>query len=88
MLYLVIEHFRDGDAAPVYRRLREEGRHLPEGLTRHASWVTTDTTRCYQIMECEDRSLLDTWMAHWADLVRFEVIPVISSAEAAAWFPG
>jgi hypothetical protein len=35
-------------------------------------------------MQCDDRSLLDTWLAAWTDLVDFEVHPVISSAEAAA----
>ena len=84
MLYLIIEDFRDGDAVPVYRRFRDSGRLAPGGLTYVASWVTPDLTRCYQVMECDDRALLDEWMSHWADLVRFEVIPVITSAEAAA----
>lgn len=34
-------------------------------------------------METEDRALLDEWTANWSDLVDFEVIPVISSKEAA-----
>jgi hypothetical protein len=34
-------------------------------------------------METEDRALLDQWTAKWSDLVDFEVIPVISSKEAA-----
>jgi hypothetical protein len=35
-------------------------------------------------MECEDRAALDRWMAAWSDLTEFEVIPVITSAEASA----
>jgi hypothetical protein len=84
MLYMIIEHYRDGDPAPVYRRFRDEGRLAPSGLTYVNSWVTSDLTRCYQVMECTDRALLDSWMASWSDLVRFEVIPVVTSAEAAA----
>ncbi len=80
--YLIVEHFRDGDAVPVYRRFRERGRLAPEGLTYVASWVTPDLTRCYQVMETADRALLDAWMASWADLVEFEVHPVITSREA------
>lgn len=89
MLYLIIEDFRGGDAGPVYRRLRDEGRGLPDGLTYVASWVTADLARCYQVMECEDRALLDAWMARWADLVAFEAVPVLtpSEAEAAALAP-
>lgn len=84
MLYLVIEHFRGGDPVPVYRRFRDEGRLAPEGLRYVASWVTEDLTRCFQVMECEERALLDAWIARWEDLVRFEVLEVMSSAEAAA----
>jgi len=84
MLFMVIEHFRNEDAKPVYRRFREQGRMAPEGLMYVLSWVTSDLTRCYQVMECEDRRLLDLWMTNWEDLVEFEVIPVITSAEASA----
>ena len=83
MQFLVIEHFRDGDAAAVYRRFREQGRLAPDGLSYVASWVTEDLRRCYQVMECEDRALLEQWMARWRDLVEFEVIAVVSSSEAA-----
>ena len=88
MLFLVIEHFRGGDAAPVYARFRERGRLAPEGLTYVASWVTADFEHCYQVMECADRALLDEWIARWSDLVEFEVVPVVTSAEAAARFAG
>ncbi|GLC28574.1 DUF3303 domain-containing protein [Roseisolibacter agri] len=83
MLYLVIEHFRGGDPAPVYHRFRDQGRLAPDGLRYVASWVTTDLARCYQVMECDDRALLDEWIARWADIVAFEVVPVVTSAEAA-----
>jgi hypothetical protein len=83
MLYMIIEHFRNGPL-PVYDRFRARGRLAPEGLQYVNSWVTPDLQHCYQVMECDDRSLLDAWMAAWADLTDFEVHPVISSAEAAA----
>lgn len=79
---MVIESFRDGDPVPVYRRFRDKGRLAPDGLTYVASWVTEDLRRCYQIMECDDFSLLTQWMARWEDLTEFEVIPVVTSAEA------
>ncbi|MBC7448597.1 MAG: DUF3303 family protein [Hymenobacteraceae bacterium] len=87
MHFLVIEHFRNGDPAPVYHRFRARGRLAPPGLTYVTSWVTTDLTRCYQVMEGADRALLDEWIAQWQDLVEFEVIEVISSAAAAARVP-
>jgi hypothetical protein len=82
-LYLVLEHFRNGDAAPVYRRFRERGRMAPEGLNYISSWVTTDLSTCYQIMETAERALLDQWMGRWSDLVEFEIHPVVTSQEAA-----
>jgi Domain of unknown function (DUF3303) len=84
VLYLIIEHFRDGDPVPVYRRFRERGRLAPDGLECRGSWITEDLRRCYQVMECDDRRLLDEWIAHWSDVVDFEVIPVVTSAEALA----
>ena len=80
--YMVIEHFRNGDAVPVYRRFREQGRMAPDGLTYVSSWVTSDMTRCYQIMKAPDRALLEQWISNWRDLVEFEVHPVITSKEA------
>ena len=83
-LYLVVERFRNGDATPVYRRFREQGRLAPEGLDYISSWVTDDLTTCFQVMETADRALLDQWMDRWADLVEFEVHPVLTSQQAAA----
>lgn len=84
MLYMIIERFRNGDAIPVYRRFRERGRMAAEGLRYINSWVSPDLTICYQVMETADRALLDDWIAAWSDLVHCEVVPVITSAEAAA----
>ena len=84
MLFMIIERYRGGDARPVYQRFREHGRMAPEGLWYVGSWVTADLSQCFQVMESEDRALLDEWMSRWADLVDFEVIPVVTSSEAAA----
>jgi hypothetical protein len=82
-LFMVVEHFRNGEAAPVYRRFKEHRRMAPDGLTYVSSWVDENLTTCYQLMETADRTLLDEWIRNWKDLVEFEVHPVISSREAA-----
>lgn len=82
-LYMVVEHFKNKDAVPVYRRFRENGRMAPEGLLYVSSWVDERLEHCFQLMETHDRGLLEKWMANWSDLVNFEVYPVISSKEAA-----
>jgi hypothetical protein len=67
MMFMVIEKFRNRDAKAVYRRLRDCGRQMPEGLTIVNSWVTVDLTRCFQVVECEHVALLQQWVAAWSD---------------------
>jgi hypothetical protein len=81
MLYMVVERFRGGDAVPVYRRFRDQGRLAPEGLRYVASWITLDMTMCFQVMETDDPALISQWTDQWSDLVEFDVIPVRTSAE-------
>jgi len=81
---MVVEHFREGRAPDVYRRFRDRGRLAPEGLVYVASWVDYEYRRCFQVMEAPDEALLRQWIANWEDLVEFEVVPVRTSAEAAA----
>jgi hypothetical protein len=83
MLFMVIERFKNRDAVPVYRRYREEGRMMPDGLKYVDSWVERDLGRCFQLMECDDPQLLRQWTNHWQDLVDFEIVSVITSKEAA-----
>jgi hypothetical protein len=78
-LYMVVEHFKDKDALPVYRRFRDKGRMAPEGLGYVSSRVDETLERCFQLMEAPNRELLDLWIANWTDLVDFEIWPVIPS---------
>jgi Protein of unknown function (DUF3303) len=83
VLYMVIETYTQG-AKPVYERAAERGRMLPAGLEYVDSWVEQpDLGRCWQLMETEDPRLFDEWIAAWADLADFEVVPVVGSADAA-----
>ncbi len=84
MLYMIIEHFKNDDPVPVYRRFRDRGRLAPNGLQYISSWVDEKLERCFQIMETGDRNLLDQWITNWSDIVEFEVFPVVSSKEASA----
>jgi hypothetical protein len=83
MLYMIVERFRNSDPVPVYRRFRDKGRMAPEGLSYVSSWVDTSLSCCYQVMSTDEPRLLDEWMSKWADLVDFDVHPVVTSDEAA-----
>jgi hypothetical protein len=79
---MVVEEFVQG-ARPVYERAAERGRMLPPGLEYVDSWIDESLERCFQLMETDDPALIDEWIAKWSDLARFEVVPVLSSDEAA-----
>jgi hypothetical protein len=82
MLFMVIERFEKDDMLPVYRRVRDEGRGLPEGLRYVDSWIEPNFSRCFQLMECDDARLLQQWVLGWRGYgVTFEIVPVVSSRE-------
>ena len=88
MQFMVIERFRDQDAKAIYRRLRERGRMMPEGLSFVSSWVSADLGRCFQLMEADDATLFQRWIAGWSDLMEFEVVPVVPGADTAEALAG
>ncbi|HKU94295.1 MAG TPA: DUF3303 family protein [Vineibacter sp.] len=88
MQFMVIETFRNQDGKAVYRRFRDKGRMVPEGLTFVSSWVSADLGRCFQIMECDDIALLQRWVAEWSDLIGFEIVPVVPGKDTAAALAG
>jgi len=83
MLFMVVERFKNRDPKEIYRRFREKGRMMPEGLKYLDSWVEVNFHRCFQLMECDDPHLFQEWILQWQDLGEFEIIPVVPSKETA-----
>ena len=83
MLFMVVERFGP-DPKAVYRRSRDKGRQMPDGLEYVDSWISADYTRCFQLMRCDDVTLLQRWVVAWCDLIDFEIVPVAPSRETAA----
>lgn len=82
MLFMVIERFKDNDMLPIYKRLREESRMLPEGLKYIDSWVEPNFSRCFQLMECDDLRLFQEWVIQWRGYgATLEIVPVVPSKE-------
>jgi hypothetical protein len=81
MLFMVIEKFKNRDAQAVYRRFRDHGRMMPDGLKYVASWIEVDFDRCFQLMECDDPRMFQQWVIRWRDLIDFEIVPVVSSKD-------
>jgi len=82
MLYMVVERFKEGAAPEIYRRVREKGRMMPDGLKYVSSWIDDNFKICWQLMQTEDSALFDRWIANWRDLMDFEIVPVRTSTEA------
>ena len=81
MLYMVVERFKERAAPEIYRRLRDKGRMMPEGLEYVSSWIDLDFKTCYQLMRTEDESLFRRWTDAWDDLMEFEIVPVRTSVQ-------
>ncbi len=77
MLFMVVEKFKNQDGKAVYAKLRESGRVLPDGLKFVSSYVAADLSRCFQLMETNDVTLFQRWIADWQSVVEFEVVPVV-----------
>ena len=56
---------------------------LPDGLNYIESWVDAANNRCFQLMETDDERLFQQWKNQWQDLVEFEIVPVVTSTQAA-----
>ena len=81
MLFMVIERFRNRDPRPIYRRVRDQGRQMPDGLKYVDSWIEPTFERCFQLMECDDARLLQQWIVYWHDLMAFEIVPIVPSKD-------
>jgi hypothetical protein len=88
MLFMVVETFRNQDGKAIYRRLRDKGRQMPEGLKFISSWTAADLGRCFQLMETDDITLLQRWLVEWSDLMGFEIVPVVTGKETAEALAG
>ena len=88
MLFMVIETFRNQDAKAAYRRFRDKGRMLPDRVGFVSSYVTADLGRCFQLMEADDVTLFQRWIASWSDVMEFEVVPVVPGAKTAEALAG
>ncbi|MBE9166791.1 DUF3303 family protein [Pleurocapsales cyanobacterium LEGE 06147] len=83
MLFMVVERFSKDKTKEIYRRFKEKGRMMPEGLKYLDSWVSANFEQCFQLMECDDPLLFQEWILQWQDLGEFEIVPVVPSKETA-----
>ena len=81
---MVVKKFKNQDGKAVYRKLRDGGRALPDGLKFISSYVSADLSRCFQLMETDDVTLFQRWIADWQSVAEFEVVPVVEGKDTRA----
>jgi hypothetical protein len=81
---MIIERFYPEKIKELYAKFDKEGRLLPDGVQYINSWIDEKVSACYQIMESDSPEKLQQWVNNWKEFAEFEIIPVISSAEAKA----
>jgi Protein of unknown function (DUF3303) len=81
MLFMCIEDFSGRDRKAIYRKFRDKGRMAPAGLTFIESWVSADMRKCFVLMETDDVTLLQRWMADWCEHAEFEILPVVTGKQ-------
>ena len=79
---MIIERFHPGTVKLLYERFAEKGRLMPEDVEYINSWIDKNVSTCYQVMQSDSIDKIQVWISYWDDLADFEVIPVITSAEA------
>ena len=82
MLYMIIETFHPHKVKQLYKRFEEKGRQLPAGVNYIDSWIDEEIKTCYQVMESDTEEKIREWIQHWIDLSDFQIIPVLTSAQA------
>lgn len=87
MLFMVIERFKRGDPRPVGERFKTCGRMLPASVNYQASWMDATGSQCFQIIDAPSLQALNEWASRWNDLVDFDIIPVVPSADFWANMP-
>ena len=64
-------------------RFLETGAPPPEGVTLHGRWFTASHSKGFMLVETNDPKALFRWTSEWADLIEFQIEPVVTDSEAA-----
>ena len=81
MMFMVVETFRNRTPGRSIAACAKKGRMMPDGLKFLSSWVAADLGRCFQLMEADDITLPQRWIAGWSDLMAFEIVPVVEGKD-------
>lgn len=59
-------------------RFLETGAPPPEGATMHGRWFTASHSKGFMVVETDDAASLFRWVSEWADIIDFQIEPVVT----------
>ena len=64
-------------------RFLETGAPPPEGVTLLGRWFTASHSKGFMLVETNDAKPLFRWTSEWANLIDFQIEPVVTDEEGA-----
>ncbi len=64
-------------------RFLETGGNPPDGVTMLGRWHALGGNEAFVLAETDDPKGIYRWLSQWADLIEFDVVPVIEDEAAA-----
>ena len=64
-------------------RFLQTGAPPPDGVTVHGRWFTASHSKGFMLAEADDPKALFRYASEWADIMDFEIEPVVTDDEAA-----
>ncbi|HLE69734.1 MAG TPA: DUF3303 family protein [Vicinamibacteria bacterium] len=66
------------------KRFLETGGAPPDGVTMLRRWHALGGSEAFVLAETDDPKGIYRWISLWADLIEFDVVPVLNDQDAAA----
>ena len=84
MHFMTIWTFSPENRDTAVARFMETGAPPPDGVTMLSRWHDVAGGRGFAIAEADDPVAIAKWTRQWADLLSFEIVPVINDEQIAA----
>jgi hypothetical protein len=83
MKYMITWKIAPGDHKPAAAAFLKAGAPLPKGLNLIGRWHAPGSGYGWAVVEGKDPTALAQHIAEWANLLEFQITPVIEDADAA-----
>jgi hypothetical protein len=81
MIFHITYEFSPVQRNDAQKRFKETGAPPPSGVTMIGRWHCVQGHKGFTIAECSDPEAIAKWIQDWADLISFEVTPVLNDEQ-------